>query len=505
MNTINKSMLMACFFLTSTIAASAQNEVDALRYSQHSFGTTARSLAMGGAFGALGADFSSLGINPAGIAVYRRSEFTISPVLQIANNDAAYLNRTSSDTKGNFGLGNLGVVFAFPKEKKTSGWQGFAFGIGYNRINSFSRRVTFEGVNNQNSINNYFAELAAGVDETTLSEDPSYQFDAGLAYHAYLINPIIENSVNTSYYSSITQGGTLRQKGILSSKGSQGEIDISFGGNYDDKIFLGATIGIPYMNYTQTEVLEEFDDSNNSSDTAFGRNFKTSTFTKKLTTEGNGVNLKLGLIYKPSDMFRLGLAIHTPTYYELNDQYSSSLDASFTNSTYNYSDDSPDGKFSYNLLTPFKAIASAAVLFNGQGLISVDYEYLDYGMARLGSAEDDISFTDENNTIKDKYSYGQNLNIGAEYRYKIFAFRIGSALQSSPFDGKFDLGDKSNLSSLSYTGGFGIKGEHFFFDIAYAYTKYNSYYAPYSLLEGTPVASVKNVQNRFMTTFGIKF
>jgi len=503
MNTINKSMLMACFFLTSAIAASAQNEVDALRYSQHGFGTTARSLAMGGAFGALGADFSSLGINPAGIAVYRRSEFTISPVLQIANNDADYLNRTSSDTKGNFGLGNLGVVFAFPKDKKTSGWQGFAFGIGYNRINSFSRRVTFEGVNNQNSINNYFAELANGVDGTTLSEDPYYKFDAGLAYNAYLINPYIVDSVATDQYYPISQGGTVRQKGIISSKGSQGEIDISFGGNYEDKIFLGATIGIPYMNYTQTEQLEEFDDNNSINDTTYKKDFRSSSFTKKLTTDGNGVNLKLGLIYKPSDMFRLGLAIHTPTYYELNDQYSSSLDVNYVGE--NYSDDSPDGKYSYNLLTPFKAIVSAAVLFNGQGLISVDYEYLDYGMARLGSSEDDNSFTDINSSIKDKYSYGQNLNIGAEYRYKIFAFRIGSALQSSPFDGKFDFGDKSNLSSLSYTGGFGIKGEHFFFDIGYAYTKYNSYYAPYSLLEGTPVVSVKNVQNRFMTTFGIKF
>ena len=325
MNTINKSMLMACFFLTSTIVVSAQNDVDALRYSQHSFGTTARSLAMGGAFGALGADFSSLAINPAGIAVFRRSEFTFSPVIQIANNDADYLNRTSSDTKGNFGVGNLGIVFAFPKEKKTTGWTGFSFGIGYNRINSFSRRITFEGVNNQNSINNYFAELANGVDGTTLSEDPFYQFDAGLAYNAYLINPYIVDSVATDQYYPISKDGIVRQRGVISSKGSQGEIDIAFGGNYEDKIFLGATIGIPYMNYTKTEQLEEFDDNNSINDTTYQKDFRSSSFTKKLTTQGNGVNLKLGLIYKPSEYWRVGFAIHSPTFYSLTDKYRASV------------------------------------------------------------------------------------------------------------------------------------------------------------------------------------
>ncbi len=499
MNTINKSMLMACFFLTS-LAAHAQDQSDALRYSQHSFGTTARSLGMGGAFGALGADFSSLAINPAGIAVYRRSEFTISPVLEMGNNDVSYLGTSSTDSKGNFGLGNLGLVLAFPKEKKQSGWKGVSFGFGYNRINTFSKRVTFEGVNMNNSINNYFAELANGVDNYTLFNDDYYQFDAGLAYKTYLINPTPEDS---NYYNPISQGGVVKQKGILSSKGSHGEIDISLGANYDDKIFLGATIGIPYFRYTQTSTLEEYDVDGTINDTTYLKDFKNSAFTQKLSTQGNGVNLKLGIIYKPSDMFRLGLAVHTPTYYELNDQYSSSLSVDYVGERFN--EESPSGNFSYNLMTPFKAVASAAVLFQGQGLISIDYEYLNYKMSRLGSNEFENYFTDVNRTIKNDYSYGHNLNMGVEYRYKIFAFRAGAALQSSPYDGKFDFSD-GNLSSISYTGGFGFKGDNFFLDLGYGYTQFNSYYSPYKLVSGeNPLAIVKNTQNRFMMTLGFKF
>ena len=53
-----KGMLTACLFLP--VAALAQNEIDALRYSQTMQGSTARSLSMGGSFGALGGDISCL-------------------------------------------------------------------------------------------------------------------------------------------------------------------------------------------------------------------------------------------------------------------------------------------------------------------------------------------------------------------------------------------------------------------------------------------------------------
>ncbi len=491
-------MLAACFFLAAT--AQGQNENDALRYSLQSFGTTARSLSMGGAFGALGADFSSLSGNPAGIAVYRRSEFTFSPVLQFGSDDATYLGTTTSDNRANLGVGNLGFVLAFPRDKKTSGWMGTSFGFGYNRINSFSSRFAFEGINSNNSINDYFAEISNGISQYNLANDDAYQFDAGLAFNSYLTNPVADTNVSDQYQAAI-YNGNLKQKGLITRSGSQGEIDISFAANYENKVYLGATLGIPYFRYSSTNVYEEYALQNSVKDSISGKTFKNSKYTQRLSTQGNGVNLKLGVIVKPIDMLRIGLAIHTPTYYEMNDQYSSKIYANFSEGY--LENRSPDGRFSYNLTTPFKAIASLGLIFLDQGLISVDYEYLNYSMARLNSNE--YSFSDENRNIKDRFENGQNLKIGAEYRYKIFSFRAGTVMQSSPYESGFTY-KEGNRSAISYTGGLGIKGDNFFLDLGYGYTKTSGNYTPYTLAaEETSSASVTSTINRFMMTFGVKF
>ncbi len=495
-----KSMLTACFFLTS--CAFAQNEIDALRYSQHSFGTTARSLSMGGAFGALGADFSSLSINPAGIAFYRRGEFTVSTVFELASSNSNYINKSTTDNNANFGIGNLGLVWGFPREKKKEGWMGTAFGFGYNRINSFAERISFEGINTKNSMLDYFAELANGTDYATLADDEytPLPFDATPAYNLYLIDTA---PGYTNLYNSATATGNLRQRGLITNKGSQGEIVFSFGGNYDNTIYIGGTLGIPYFNFSQSTVYEEFDDDKTIDDSTSLFNFKNFKYVNDLSTQGTGVNLKVGLIYKVNDMLRFGLAAHTPTYYRVNDQYSSTMSAAYEDAIVNGDVESPDGKYSYSLITPFKAVASAAFLYQTYGLLSVDYEYTDYSTAKLNSDED--NFSDANRTISNLYTYGQNIRVGAEIKYKVFSFRGGVALGSNPFNGKFDFAD-GNLSSISYTGGVGLRDKKFFFDLAYAYKKYNSVYTPYTLNEQeTESATIKNVANRVMLTFGIKF
>ena len=51
----------------------AQSIADAIRYSSESLNGTARFNALSGAFGALGADVSSIIINPAGSAIFVKS------------------------------------------------------------------------------------------------------------------------------------------------------------------------------------------------------------------------------------------------------------------------------------------------------------------------------------------------------------------------------------------------------------------------------------------------
>ena len=100
-----------CKLLSSAILipclAMAQNEVDVLRYSQLTFGGTSRSVAMGGAFGALGADFSSLSINPAGIGLYRKSEVSLTPGFFTQKTISIYNGETNYDSKPNFYFGRF--------------------------------------------------------------------------------------------------------------------------------------------------------------------------------------------------------------------------------------------------------------------------------------------------------------------------------------------------------------------------------------------------------------
>lgn len=58
-----KKIMIIGILLAGSLLAKAQNEVDALLFSQSVYQGTARSMAMGGAFGALGADFSALSTN----------------------------------------------------------------------------------------------------------------------------------------------------------------------------------------------------------------------------------------------------------------------------------------------------------------------------------------------------------------------------------------------------------------------------------------------------------
>ncbi|NCU36173.1 TonB-dependent receptor, partial [Candidatus Falkowbacteria bacterium] len=101
-------ILLVC--LLTTTGAMAQNEEDVLRYSTPQIIGTARYVGMAGAYGAIGADFSSISTNPAGLGLYKKSEFTITPSINFSNTESAYQGTTMDDGRNRFALGNVGVV-----------------------------------------------------------------------------------------------------------------------------------------------------------------------------------------------------------------------------------------------------------------------------------------------------------------------------------------------------------------------------------------------------------
>ncbi|MEI6748171.1 MAG: hypothetical protein WCM93_03325, partial [Bacteroidota bacterium] len=126
-----KRILIFITLSASVLSLNAQNEVDALRYSRLSVVGTARYSGLGGAFGALGADFSTLSVNPAGIGLYRSSDFSITPSLNMGSTSSVYLGEKGQDSHLNFNLGNVGFVSVMDAgNPKTSSIRKVMFGFG---------------------------------------------------------------------------------------------------------------------------------------------------------------------------------------------------------------------------------------------------------------------------------------------------------------------------------------------------------------------------------------
>ena len=478
-------ILLSCFCITTVFA---QTDVDALRYSGTAITGTARFSAMSGAFGALGGDFSSISINPAGLGIYRTSEFTITPSIYVGATNSDFLNNSTSDNKYNFNLGNLGLVYTskLKAENSTPGWKSWSFGFGYNRISNFHNRTYYEGKNRNNSLLDAFVQNANGLNYDQL--DSYYEY---LAYSAYLINPDASNQ----YTSVIPFAQEIQRRSSVTS-GAIGETVFSFAGNYNNKLFLGGSLNFRSLRYTEETTYEELDP-----DTTIP-NFKRFQFDQNLTTRGNGFNLKLGIIYKATDNVRLGFSMQTPTWYSLRDEYNNSMTANLDTGAIK-SADSPVGAFDYNLTTPFRATASVGFIIGEMGLVSADYDFSDYSTSRFDAGR--YRFTAANDAIRKKYTTVHTVRIGTEWRYENLSFRDGASLGTSPIQSAYKV-TANDFSRKSFSGGIGVRDGGFFLDLGFVYTTSNEFFQPFTLTSSTVEGVRTKVNtNNFVMTLGWKF
>lgn len=99
----SRLLLSVCLSLVF-LPLSAQNNLDALRYSLLDNNGSARVQAMGGAFSALGGDVSSIGINPAASAVFLDSQGSFGFGLNTQNNAQSYFGDVTNSRDHHLGL-----------------------------------------------------------------------------------------------------------------------------------------------------------------------------------------------------------------------------------------------------------------------------------------------------------------------------------------------------------------------------------------------------------------
>lgn len=517
--------LSLCVILTSSsFQGWTQGFVEnALLFSRTKPGGSARIQAMGGAQIALGGDFSSALSNPAGLGMYNRSEFTFSPAFNTYSTDADHLGTKSSDSKNVFNIPGLSYVHHLPVEKNV--FLGGSFGVSMTRVNDFNTTFQYEGVDEISSIVDSFKEYAAGYSINELpnpyEDTPLLSFDVpeGLAYLTFLINPYSEADPYPSpfteddyldYTNYFSELDTLWNNGVeeirtqtrsqqVNVKGAQYQWSLAYGGNFSDKLFFGASLGIATLRYTYAS---SYNESNFSFSESPGYDPLDNLELKEdIVIDGTGVNFTAGLIYRPISLMQIGVSIVTPTWYDLSDSYSARMIADWN--IRNDEDESSEPILSeYTITTPMKLSTGVAIFLGKYGFITGDAEFVNYNKAKYDSDTPGVSFNPENEDIKFYYTDVVNYRVGAELRYNIFRVRGGYNIQNNPYKETFDIDRK--ITTIS--AGAGVRLNKFFIDAAWLGSRGESSFSQYALTNGEgPVADLSNQVNSVMLTVGFTF
>lgn len=495
----------------SAAFAFAQEPSDALRYSFLTQGGTARNQAIGGAGTSLGGEFSSLFLNPAGIAFFKTNEFVLTPGYNFFSNKSRYFNINTSSKSNGFNLGASGFIISIPQSGRAI--KNYTIGLGINRMADFKNNISYGGINTSSSFSEkYLDELQAHNITDPNDAVDSFPFGSSLALNTYLIDTAQENGQFAGFKTQVPIGANIKQENTIITSG--GITDISLGGgiNVKDKFYAGATLSVPVVNYDRKTSFKESDPSGNNDN-----NFNFFTVDETLTTKGFGVNGKLGIIYKPVEYVRLGLAVHTPVYYELTDNYTTTITTDvenyatsgvLTQSSNDLTGGDP-GEFKYTLVTPAKFILSASYVIREiedvtkqKGFITADVEYIDYKSQKFNTLKTDAAFdtyfNDVNALIKDQYKGAFNARLGGELKFNTIMFRLGGAYYSNPYKT-----DKANKIKLS--GGLGYRNHGFFADLTYVYTMNKDVNYPYRLIQYSPgPANIKSNAGNVVATIGVK-
>jgi hypothetical protein len=514
-----KRFFSLCLSLLLFFSVQAQLPEDAFRMSYYRPSGTARVQAIGGAMGSLGGDITANYVNPAGLGFFKTSEALFSPGWSFSTANAGYFsNNTKSPSTNNFILGTSGAVFGWANDQDKS----TAISLTVNRTADFNGHISYQGNNNFSSAAEAFAEefsLSGQTDPNQAITNTNISYGTRMALYTYLIDtslggtgPIIYQPGNV-----LAAGGQLGQYTDFSTSGGITEPAIGIAGSSKEKWYYGLSLGVPIVSYQRTLQYTESDLSGNTNN-----NFDSYTYSESYSASGVGFNGRFGAIFRPNLNWRVGLAVHTPSFFSITDHYSASMlantesyhgIASVNSDTLDFISNSGNS-LKYDLQTPWRLIASGSYIFPGQvtsgkmGFITADIEFVAYSSSRYsfplddnGNQVDNSYFEPLNSTIKTYYKNTFNFRLGGEYKMDEMAFRLGGSYSMNPYSAP-EL--KSN--QFTFSGGLGYRKKGIFIDLTYVEVIRSDVNFPYRLASKDNVfATIKQYTGNILLTFGIKF
>ncbi|MFN8321121.1 MAG: outer membrane protein transport protein [Chitinophagales bacterium] len=490
---MKRVLLYLLFFIT--MVANGQSYADeALMFAQTSVSGTARSIGSAGAYGSVGADLGCVTINPAGLGLYRSSDFSLTPAIMLDRRNSDFLSNKDQGGVNKFFINQAGFSFTklFNKEKKATDFSfsstrlnAITFALNYQRQNMFHQLIQWDGTNN------FISAVSAYTDYLNATNKPltpdNYPVEMVLAYDAGLIT---YDTILAQYVSRVNK--PVRQSGDMILGGAADQIDAAIGGNVNDKFYFGAGVGFSILSYSFRNRFNEIDESNSTS------NFQDYNVDAALRTSGFGLHAKFGIIYRPASWVRLGVSYQIPTFYNLTENYSVGLLANFDTTYYGQTLSSYPLK--YKLRTPMKGTISTSFYLKEFGFLSVDYEFQNLGSSRFYFGKDYQSYTDAVNANEKKvYNFCHTIRAGIEAAYKTLRLRAGYAYSTTPY--KKDYYNKQYPESIQQiSAGLGYRGKRFYVDFTYLINLQKEIIYPYA----DAVVKTTNYRHNMFLTVGYR-
>ena len=482
---MNKQILMMAALLSaSTIAMAQDTYINDRLTATDDVNGSARYVGMGGALGALGADLSVIGSNPAGIGLYRKSEIGLTFGAVVPNNTNGWdfdTYRSNSERLARGSFDQLGFVW----NMKVNGdvLKHVNVAINYQKKANYNMGFYADSPNlNGLSQMDQVAELAdAGF-------DTDYNL-AGLALDNNFLSKDAQGVFNG--YRGDRSEYTRHQRGGLKAY----DFNIAF--NIKDRFYTGLTFGIDDIDYLSWSTYYE-------QNTDPAGQYGDYTLYNNREVDGTGLNVKLGFIARPIEdsPLRIGLAIESPTWYRMK----SSVLYDLTDNVDNVVTEQPESYLEYTVRTPWRTRVSLGSTVDRVLAWGVEYEYANMSKTVMGyptweddgyhnsfASTKDLAMNDlTNRTIRGQHT----AKVGMEIKpVDPVAIRVGYNFISKRYKDNPTF-DQSYLDShaMNYqtstdfmtlgptnivTFGLGYKYKKFYADLAYKYRMQSGKFYPF--------------------------
>ena len=490
--THRSAFLFVCLFLlggaseilaqtTTPAPASLPARVeDAIRFTNFFPLGTARFAGTNGSMTSMGVDFTTLSTNPAGIGWNRNNSASITPGFTLHNNRSTLrgnnLNPSTAENDFVFNIPSFGLVWT--RQNEYTGMPSLNWSIALNRLADFNQTLDYNGFSGGSIIDALVEDINDNIGDP-FRVNLLDQIDSDIRFLDVNDNfdtlPLLVDEFG--YFSDFdladNQGAQVRREGRVERSGSMNEFAFGIGGNANNKLLWGISIGIPFLSFDEVKTYSEVDANNEVS------TFDDASYDEELSISGSGVNFKLGAIYLPSVATRISLAVHSPTFWTLDETFETRLEYNYTTAdgvARGGAGLSPQSISVVNLQTPWRFQLGLGGLIGRSGFITADAEYVNYAGNSFSFQEFSVPDEVSNNDIDAVLGGAVSLRLGGEINLDPVQVRLGAGYRTLPTQAARYGQDEGYLSG---SAGLGFNLGKLFIDVATTVQQENNFYSPY--------------------------